>query len=132
MDYHSAQAFFWRPITQDYWTIAAVVSALGAVFLFKSMVRDAAGRKQSGKPTIDAVMIARLGLLGGLIMTSFIPMNSGLQAWAVGSFAFAGFWFGLLLETRWCSRYGSPRERLVEIGKEYVARLSALGHRRAR
>jgi hypothetical protein len=121
--YVDAQTFFWRPITQDYWTVLALMAAFGAVFLFRNMVHEAAFRKRLGRPTIDGVMVARLGLLGGMILIAFSRFNSAAQAWALASFVFSGLWFGIMLETNWCHRRGTPWEKIKEIACEYGRRL---------
>lgn len=128
----SAQTLFWRPITEDYWISLSVLSSFGTVFLFKYMLRTAKARKERGEPTIDGMTIARLGMLGGLILTAFAPLNSACQAWAVGSFAFGGSWFALMLELGWARRNGSVREKLSEICREIGRKVFAARDRVSR
>lgn len=121
--YLDAQSFFWRPITQDYWTVLALMAGFGAVFLFRNMVHEAALRKKLGRPTVDGVMVARLALLGGMILITFSTFNSAAQPWALASFVFSGLWFGIMLETNWCHRRGTPWEKVKEITFEYARRV---------
>ena len=115
---YNLQDALWSLATPALWTGLSIVSAIGALAVFIWLMRDIGQRRHLGIKGVDAVMVGRIGWMGGLILGAGVRGNSGLLIASFAVFVVAGSFMGLLTATRWCERQGSFGFKVGQIAGE--------------
>ena len=115
--HQDAQALFWLPIGNAYWSIVSGASFFGCLLLLRNTIKYV----EANNKQIDAIVVQRLLWLGGLALATMNPANSAFQAWCVVHFVAAGVMGAFLLETGWCQRHGTAWQKFGQITREACA-----------
>lgn len=126
---YNLQDALWAAATPGFWLIMSVVSGVGALAIFVWLMIEVEKRRRLNEnlpkfrwhPAIDALVIGRLGWMGGLILGAGVRWNSGLVILSFGVFVLAGTFMALLSATNWCGRRGSFFFKVGQIIGEVTA-----------
>lgn len=95
-----------------WWLLCSVFALPAAVIMLVKMVLN---------HPLDALLVARIVIVGSLVMFGLSPLNSGWTPWACLLASFGGFMAAVLLATGWCQR-ANQDEWLVPALWRYVIR----------
>lgn len=104
------QAIAWDIVGPNFWRGYAAMSALGGLLLARNLLQTVRRRDR-----IDALTLSRMIWLGGLILGSFVRLNSACEPLSAAFLVTAAVFTGVLINTRWCERPGTARQKTVGI-----------------
>ena len=118
---YNLQDALWSIATPPFWLATSVVSLLGALALFVSLMREVDRRRSAGLHGIDSLMVGRMGWMAALVLGAGVRFNSGMLIASFALFVLSGTFMSLLIATRWCERRGSFFYKCGQIVGEVAA-----------
>lgn len=112
-EFVNSQDLLWSMVGTFWWRGYAVICACGGLLWFRFIAQSHAR---------DALTIARLLMLGGFILGSFVRINSGCQPFSAAFLASGAAFSAVLISTNWCGRPGRPRDKIKAIIRDAIWR----------
>ncbi len=109
------QDVMWGMVGPTFWRGYAIISAIGGLLLAHNILQTVRHREQ-----IDALTVSRMIWLGGLILGSFVRLNSACEPLSAAFLVTAGAFTGLLIATDWCSRSGTFWQKVLAVIRDAI------------
>lgn len=110
-EFVNSQDLLWAAVGDWWWRGYAAVCAIGGLLWFRFVLST---------HHRDALTVARLLMLGGFILGSFVRLNSACQPLSGALLATGGAFSAVLISVNWCGRRGTARDRIKAIIRETI------------